>query len=279
MITSLVAAVIERDVVRATGADTIAFLDGQLSQDIAALPEGESAWSLLLEPQGKVVALVRVTRMGPDDALLDVDPGWGDAVVGRLERFKLRTACHLTLVRWPAVAYRGDGASAVDVEAPIVARAGWSGTDAIDVVGPGVEPVDGVALVDHDELTRRRILAGWPAMGSELDSSTIPAAAGIVDEAVSFTKGCYTGQELVARIDSRGSNTPTRLVGLRLAEDALAQVGASMVHGGEDVGRVTSAAEGVALGYLRRAVDVGVTVTVTASSGAVEATTTLLPFS
>jgi folate-binding protein YgfZ len=85
-------------------------------------------------------------------------------------------------------------------------------------------------------------------MGHEIDASTIPASLGVVDVAVSFTKGCYTGQELVARIDSRGGTTPTKLVGVRGATT----VGEPVDIDGREVGRVTSAALDVALAIVRR---------------------------
>jgi folate-binding protein YgfZ len=113
-----------------------------------------------------------------------------------------------------------------------------------------------------------RIWQGRPAMGAELDASTIPAAAGVVDMSVDFTKGCYVGQELVARVDSRGNNTPTNLHRLE-AEAGSALVagqelfeasadGGSDVSAAQSVGRVTSAAtwpaDGrvVGLGYVKR---------------------------
>ena len=80
----------------------------------------------------------------------------------------------------------------------------------IDVIGPDLASPEGEICTDED-YQRRRIMAGVPAMGSELGESTIPAEARIVDSSTSFTKGCYTGQELVARVDSRGDNTPRRL--------------------------------------------------------------------
>ncbi|MEO7429244.1 MAG: hypothetical protein ABIY48_07645, partial [Acidimicrobiales bacterium] len=89
--TTLGAAPIRRDVVRVHGPDAVAFLQGQLSQDVAALAVGASAPSLLLQPTGKVDAWLRVTRMGDDDVLLDVEAGFGPAVHERLRRFKLRT--------------------------------------------------------------------------------------------------------------------------------------------------------------------------------------------
>ena len=100
-------------------------------------------------------------------------------------------------------------------------------------------------------------------MGSELDDSTIPAAAGIVEQSVSFTKGCYTGQELVARIDSRGNNVPRRLVGLVFEGNAALNDDVEMTVDGQAVGVVTTAGHSGALGadialaYATRAVEVG----------------------
>jgi folate-binding protein YgfZ len=253
--TELQSAAITRDVVIAEGPETAAYLHGQLSQDIIGLAVGDSAWSLVLEPQGKVVALVRVTRSSDDRFLLDVDPGWGGAVLTRLTRFKLRTKCELTLHTWPGVAWRGPGAAAVAADAPIVAPAGWSDIEGTDVVGPDVV---GEASIDADQYETLRIAARWPAMGAELDSSTIPAASGIVEQSVSFTKGCYTGQELVARIESRGSNTPTRLVRVVADPPIRLAVGDRLTVAGDQAGVITSASaiEPVALAYVKRAVEV-----------------------
>jgi folate-binding protein YgfZ len=97
-------------------------------------------------------------------------------------------------------------------------------------------------------------------MGRELDDKTIPAETGLVERAVSFTKGCYTGQELVARIDSRGGNVPRRLRGVVVAGDALPPVGAAVSVEGKDVGSLTSVAwsaarsAAVALAFVGRAV-------------------------
>jgi folate-binding protein YgfZ len=197
----------DRDVLEVTGPDAESFLQGQLSQDVAALAPGQSAWSFLLQPQGKVDALLRVTRLDGDRWRLDVDRGWGDAVRARLERFKLRVKVEIEV---------GDPATVDDVYT--------------------------------DE--RARVAAGWPRMGAELTDKTIPAETGIVDRAVSFTKGCFTGQELVARIDSRGGNVPRHLRGLRLTEDT--EVGAEVVVDGKVVGTITSVAGDIALAYVGR---------------------------
>jgi folate-binding protein YgfZ len=213
-----------RDVVAVDGPDAATFLQGQLSQDVAGLAVGDSAWSLLLQPQGKMAAWLRVVRAGDDRFDLDVDAGFGDDVVARLSRFLIRTKA--------------------TVEA--VSR---------DVV------LDGVGATASDG---ERIRAGVPAMGAELDESTIPAEVGqwFIDASASFTKGCYTGQELVARIDSRGSNVPRHLRVLAVEGDVVVPVGAEVVagDGGAVVGRVTSAAEGIALAYVKRTVEPPATV-------------------
>src|SRR4051812_4266968 len=97
----------ERDVVRATGSDAASFLQGQMSQDVAAMAVGASAWSLLLQPAGKLTAWLRVTREGDESFLLDVAAGWADAVVARLERFKIRVSVDFTqLDGWQMLAVR-----------------------------------------------------------------------------------------------------------------------------------------------------------------------------
>lgn len=206
-----------RDVVDVVGPDAESFLQGQLSQDVAALAEGAEAASFLLQPQGKVDALLRVRRVSSDAFRLDVDEGFGQAVVDRLTRFKLRVKCDVTLTG-PA-----------ELDAP------WGSGD--------------------------RVGAGWPAMGAELDEKTIPGETGMVPLAVSFTKGCYTGQELVARIDSRGGNVPRRLRGIVVQGVVLPPEGTIVHAGGKDAGTLTSVAWSprlgapVALAYVRRAVE------------------------
>ncbi len=253
-----------RDVLSATGPDAVSFLQGQVSQDVAAVAVGGSAFSLLLQPQGKVDALLRLTRVGDDAVVLDTDAGWGEAVAERLERFKLRVRCDLESLAWRCLAVRGAGAE--DLPAP--PEGTWRvlpetpGGPGFDLLGPDPAVPPGALVVGHDAYDALRIEAGVPRMGAELDTSTIPAAAGVVDRTVSFTKGCYTGQELVARIDSRGGNVPRRLRGVVMAANVLPPVGASVEVAGREVGALTSVGESmerrapVALSYIRRDVEV-----------------------
>jgi folate-binding protein YgfZ len=247
---------IDRDVIRAHGEDTVTFLQGQLSQDVATMATGESRWSLLLAPTGKVDAWLRVTRMADDEMILDLDGGWGDAAIARLHRFKLRTACELEpVIGWRCLAVRG--ASVDDAAARPIA---WPGMVGVDLLGADVRPPSGVPLLDTYE--RARIEAGVPAMGHELTESTIPVEAGqwLIDASVSFTKGCFTGQELVARIDSRGGHAPRPVRGLRIPgrEDESAQV---TTMEGKAIGQLSSAwfdadrDETIALAPLARVVE------------------------
>ncbi len=262
---------VDRDVLTVSGDDAVAFLQGQLSQDVAALGVGASAWSLLLQPQGKVDAWLRVTRRAPDELLLDVDGGWGDAVEARLRRFLLRTKASIERLDWRCAAVRGPGAS--DLDLPGALPAGWPGIDGVDLIGPAVAVPEGMRTCSADDLDAARIEAGVPRMGAELDESTIPAEAGrwLIDASVSFSKGCYTGQELVARIESRGGNVPRHLRGVLLTD--VAPSGAEVRRAGDVVGHLSSVARAsslgrpVALALLSRKVEPGDEVEVVLPTG------------
>ena len=257
--TEPIAVVTRRDVVTVEGPDAEAYLQGQLSQDVAGLAEGDSTWTFVLQPQGKVEAWFRLARTGPQAFRADIDPGYGQALLDRLRRFLLRTKADLALRTEAMVAVRGtagviapDGAAALDPA--------WPGVEGVDLLGTDRVP-DGVAEASAEELERRRITAGVPAMGAELTERTIPAEAGIVERSVSFTKGCFTGQELVARIDSRGGNVPRRLRLLEGAGGIALPVGAEVLVDGKAVGEVTSSVPAsaggpaIALAYVGRAVE------------------------
>ena len=240
--------IVVRDVVRIEGPDAASFLQGQLSQDVEGLAVGASAWSLILQPQGKVDALVRVTRAADDVFVLDVDAGFGEAVATRLDRFKLRVKATL---------------SAAEPRSFEVDDAGT----------PAAAPTDGDPEDGwRDEWDRRRVELGIPAMGRELTEDTIPEEAGVVDATVSFTKGCYTGQELVARIDSRGRNVPRRLRRVTLVDgDGALGDGDQLSVDGKVVGAVTTTAGREALAYVGRSVEVGATVSTPAGVARIDA--------
>ena len=291
----LVVAPMDRDVVVAAGPEVSTFLQGQLSQDVEALPVGGSAWSFLLQPQGKVDAWLRLTRLAEDRILLDVDGGFGPSVIARLERFKLRTKVEMDALHWRALAVRGPGAAALlapteqeEGDAAVTVDAGWPGVEGVDVLGPAdavVAPAD-AEPVPAAQLEALRIALGVPKVGAELTEATIPAEAGqwVIDASVSFTKGCFTGQELVARIDSRGGNVPRRILGLVVVDDVSGggdgvPAGAALIVDGKDkeVGTVTSSAGGVALASVARSVDPPTPVTAVWDGGSAAAEIRDLP--
>jgi folate-binding protein YgfZ len=235
-----------RDVLAVRGPDAETYLQGQLSQDVGALAIGAAADSLLLEPDGKLSALLRVTRTDGQGFVLDVEGGYGEAVAARLRRFLLRSKVEMEPLAWrclslrgPAVGEAAAGLLAVLAERGVLALPfEWNGWSGIDVLGPedvvlAADAVDlpaGVVACGASSVEACRIVSGIPAMGTELTGKTIAAETGLVERTVSFTKGCYTGQELVARIDSRGSKVARRLVGV-VAAEGTPEAGPALVRG------------------------------------------------
>lgn len=256
------AARLERDVVRSSGPEATDFLQGQLSQDIATLADGQTAWSWVLAPTGKVDALVRVVRLSNDDWLLDTDAGWGEGLAVRLNRFKLRTKVTIETVPWSVLALRGDAGDAEPDGAAVVAGA-WPGMIGADLIGEAPTVPEGWRVVTDQEYEADRIAAGMPRMGFELDEKTIPGETGLIDLTVSFTKGCYTGQELVARIDSRGGNVPRRMCRMRVSGEVTTP--SELHNDGGRAGVLTSVARSgdawVGLGYVKRGIDPPATLT------------------
>jgi tRNA-modifying protein YgfZ len=262
--TSLHAVAVGRDVVRVAGPDAITYLQGQLSHDVTDLAPGEVGWTFVLQPMGKVDAWARLVRTADDEVVLDVDGGHGDALVARLRRFLLRTKADVDPLDWRVVALRGPGAEAAarDAAADLRVPAEWPGVEGFDLVGPTVELPAGVPVAGLDAYEALRIRSGIPAMGAELTDATIPAEVGqrVIDASVSFTKGCFTGQELVARIESRGGHVPRHLRGVVLPGAAPPAPGTAVTVDGSEVGTVTSSAPApgagaVALAFVKRAVE------------------------
>ncbi len=212
---------LSRDVLSVSGPDATSYLQGQCSQDVSALGERATAESLLLSPQGKIDAYLRLTRMGGDTFIVDTDQGFGPVVQARLERFRLRMKVVIEPVDWICVALRGPDALERVTGAPeLVVAVDWPGLSGVDLFGPA--PPGGpsgwidesVVRCGDDAWEAARIEAGVPVNGREIVDGSIAAELGLVDRTVSFTKGCFTGQELVARIDARGSHVARRLGGV-----------------------------------------------------------------
>jgi folate-binding protein YgfZ len=217
-----------RSFVRVAGPDAEEYLQRMLSNDVAA---GEVVDALLLTPKSRLIAPLRVWRRGPDDFLLLTEPELGEQVRAQLLRSRFAAKCEIELERHLSAIVFGE-AEGLPGELP--------GT--VEVLDAALEP-----SLDEEEVERVRIEAGVPAWGKELDASILPAEAGLDESHVSFTKGCYPGQEPIARLHHRGHVNRR----LRRLEVEAAAPGDEILLETKSVGRVTSAVPGAALGYVR----------------------------
>lgn len=260
------------EVVWVEGPGTVGFLQGILSQDLESMSTGDVARSFFLSPQGKLEALLWLAKDAARVAVV-VDAGLGEYVVERLSYYRIRVKAEVRAEERPVWSLWGRRARAVaDVSEQWADRDGavripfpTRGVDRVLVVGE--LDVSGLPLAGELAVTAVRVESGEPMMGRDVDEKTIPQETGLVPEAVSFTKGCYLGQELVARIDTRG-HVNRSLRGLAVTRNVLPPEGAEVWAGERQVGVMTSVCESVFVGapiglsLLRREVEDGDEVTV-----------------
>jgi folate-binding protein YgfZ len=254
---------LERDVIVASGKDARTFLHSQLSNDIAALAVGGVTHAFILDPGGKLNAFFRVHCVADDRFVLDVDPGCGDAALARLNKFKIRVQCDFALHTQRIIAVRGLG----DVRVVPGAVPAWrSGDGAVDLFSDETSGVTEIRIGTQADYQAERVRCAWPIFGVDITDASLPAETGLIDVAVSFTKGCYPGQELVERMDSRGSTAPRTLrrlpavmpesdgrTGGDVASTNNAVAGRSYRIGSVDIGTCTSVAGDYALVLVSRA--------------------------
>jgi tRNA-modifying protein YgfZ len=215
--------------VRVAGPDAEDFLQRMVSNDVTAAP----CQALLLTPKARVIAPLVVLRRGPEDFLLLTEPGLGEAVRSTLTRARFAAKVEIEPEEHRSVIVfgAGDGIPNRDY-----------GEEAVELIDVTVEPT-----LSAEELELMRIEAGTAAWGKEIDDRVLPAEAGLTERAVSFTKGCYPGQEPIARLHHRGKANR----GLRVLAVEGAGEGDELRFGDKVVGRITSSANGVALAYVR----------------------------
>jgi folate-binding protein YgfZ len=227
----------EREFVRVVGADAADYLQRMVSNDVEALAAGEACPALLLTAKARVIAPLVVLRRADDDFLLLTEPGLGEVMRAHLTRMRMRARCEIEPEEHESVlVFGGDTGFATD----------WPG--AREALDAGLEPT-----LSEEEREVRRIESAVPRWEHEIDDRILPAEAGLDGTHVSFSKGCYPGQEPVARLHYRGH--PNRA--LRVVElDEVPEQDAPLLHDGREVGRVTSAAQRadgsvVGLAYVR----------------------------
>ena len=229
-----------RDFVAVRGPDATAYLQAMVSNDVEALVIGDACEALLLTPKARVIAPLLVLRRGVDDLLLLTEQGLGDVVRATLVRSRFAAKCDIEPEAHDVAVVLGEASGIPTSE---------YGVEAYEVLDAALEPT-----VGEDDLELLRIRAGTPRFGREIDDRVLPAEAGLVERAVSFTKGCYPGQEPVARLHHRG-HANRALRALLVETDELPAYDAELVHDGKVVGRVTSAVRAddavLALAYVR----------------------------
>ncbi len=237
-----------RGFVGVRGPQAAEYLQRMLSNDIVALEPAGSCEALLLTAKGRVIAPLRVLRRSDDDFLLLTEPELVSVVRDHLVRFRFAARATIEPEEHDSYVLLGGepprGALAARIRD--YGDAGWEVVDA--------PPPSGALPIEPEELERLRIAAGTPLFGREIDERVLPAEAGLVERAVSLSKGCYPGQEPIARLHYRGhANRSLRV--LSLAGETLPARDAELRHGEKPVGRVTSAvrAEGqvLALAFVR----------------------------
>ena len=268
-----------------TGADRLTYLQGLLTNDVAALTPGTGCYAALLTPQGRMISDMRVFETG-EAALLDVPGERGPEVASHLANFIFSEDAAVqdaseSLAHLLVLGAASAKALKVDSLRPFENRkvrvAGMevtaAGNDdysvpAIDMfVGTVHKPMviaalveAGVSTIDEEVVETLRIEAGTPRFGVDMDQDTIPLEAGIEQRAISMTKGCYVGQEVIIRVLHRGHGRVARkLVGLLFPEDAPVPARGERLHAGDrDIGMITSASSSpalgrpIALGYVHR---------------------------
>ena len=227
---------LDRGYVAVRGPEAADFLERMVSNEVVSLEPGEARQALLLTPKSRIVAPLRVVREGPEEFLLITESDLAETVASTLVRARFAARCQIEVKPYRGYLRLGESAGIPNDDYGVEAWESW-----------GDEELD---AADPLELEPLRIEAGTPVWGKELVDGTLPAEAGLDETHVSFTKGCYPGQEPIARLRYRGR--PNRR--LRILEVADARPGDEIVLGEKTVGRVTSAAPGRALGYVRREV-------------------------
>ena len=287
---AVIGAVAPRSPIAVRGNDRASYLHGLLTNDIRALTPGTGCYASWLTPHGRMLTDLHVFELD-DMILLDVPAELASATLQRLDRSLFSEDVQLSDLSQSLIPVwiHGPGAAAVvrqvltaaptvgswadyqngTIEwggSPVVlARVNQLGIPGFCMYVQSAHEVNmrreleaaGASHADPEALEAARVEAGYPLFGVDMTEDTIPLEAGIEDRAISFTKGCYVGQEVIIRVVHRGHGRVARkLVALRV-DGGVPSRGAKILSGERDIGWVTSAASSprlgaIALGYVHR---------------------------
>lgn len=287
----------DRGVLTVTGSERLSWLQGLLTNDVAALAPGAAMAAAYLTPQGRMVTDLRVIHAG-DRTYLDVPAALAAALRVRLDALIFAEDASVAddSVSTRIVELHGPGAdkiaATISLPESLMVRDDVFGVPGFAIVVNGSDDAAVGILVDAgaieislETLDVIRIEAGRPAFLVDMDDQTIPLEAGLEDRAISFTKGCYVGQEVIVRVMHRGQGrVAKKLVGLLFEKSDTPHAGITIVSAEREIGRVTSATwspalqRPIALGYVHRDfVADGTEVQIVVPSGRLSATVMSLP--
>jgi folate-binding protein YgfZ len=227
-----------RAYLRVAGPDSADYLQRMVSNDVEGLAVGEACDALLLTAKARVIAPLRIVRRAEQDFLVLTEPELGETVRAQLLRTRFAAKAEIEPEQHESWLVLG-------------------GDEVLDDRPAGEE-------VGDEELERWRIESGIPRWGSEIDERILPAEAGLDETHISFSKGCYPGQEPIARQRYRGKvNRKLRVLEI----EGEAKPGDELQLDGKNVGRITSAVKGLALGYVRTEVPEDATLNFAAKTG------------
>lgn len=292
----------DRGVLAVTGPDRLSWLQGLLTNDVVALPMGGVCDAAYLTPQGRMITDLRVVNL-TEQTLLDVPGSLAEALRSKLDGLlfsedarisDLTRSLAMVDVHGPAApVVVGQLPDALAAQVTIVADAAYgvpgfsvfAATQDLEALEAALTAV-GARVTTLETLDVVRVEAGRPAFLIDMDEHTIPLEAGIEDRTISFTKGCYVGQEVIVRVIQRGhGRVAKKLVGLLLEKAELPTRGDPIFAADREIGRVTSAVwspsleRGIALAYVHRDfLEVGTAVVVRVGTEAIPAVVSSLPF-
>ncbi len=270
----------DRAVTRLYGRDPLRMIQGLVTNDVAGAPVDTPVYAAFLTPKGKMVGDARVIRRANGDVWIEANSTALENIEAHLKKSVpplFARAERMAEAR--VVGVYGPRSADVQIPSELQLATSYTGDAGVDIIILGEPALPDLPLLTFDDLETLRIEAGSPRWGSELTEDVIPLEAGLRAAAISESKGCYTGQEIIIRILHRG-HVNRHLRGLLMGDVGITKDVEITNTDGKAIGKVTSVCKSpllqqtIALAYVRREVAPGESVNV----GGAAATVVELPF-